>query len=116
MQKSLNNNVKQLAISEIKPSQKINKYKGPFCLSCTSTKDPNVLVNDLIYCMEKLKIKYIRVSPYQFNCQKLNIRFEIEVMQLDEIEGLQIIRFKKITGEMAQYKEIGVKIITLINI
>ena len=45
------------------------------------------------------------------NCQRQNVRLEMEVMQMEDMDFLHIIRFKRLAGDTAGYKELSTKLL-----
>jgi len=94
------------SLKQIELEGKINKHKGIFDIACVTTNNPSLVISELIKVLDKTGIKYKRVNMYAVNCQKQNVKFEIEILQLENSDSLYLIKFKCIAGEQRDYKEV----------
>jgi hypothetical protein len=80
----------------IKVQQKPRMFKGSFSLLCTSIKPAFEIIEDVSKVLDFNKIKYKKIGGYLLTCQKQVIKFEIEVMQMDSMEFMHVVRFKRL--------------------
>jgi hypothetical protein len=57
------------------------------------------------------RVAFKQVSAYKTTCQKQAVRFEMEVSHLDHLESIYVVRFRRVAGEAAQYKDLCSKIL-----
>jgi len=99
----------RIVIEETENSNSTEKpkiYKGAFSLDCTSVRNPNEIMIDLEKAMNLVKVQYKRNSGFMIIGQKQHIKLELEIMQMEDMDFMHIIRFKKIAGDSAGYKEV----------
>jgi hypothetical protein len=82
-----------------------------FDIACVTTNNPSVVMNEIIKVLDKIGIKYKRVHTYAVNCQKQNVKFEVEILQLENSDSLYLIKMKCIAGEQREYKEVTLSIL-----
>lgn len=51
------------------------------------------------------------MGNYGFRCQKNNVRFEMEIAHLDDLDNIYIVKFKRLAGEIGNYKEVSNKVL-----
>lgn len=39
-------------------------------------------------------------------CQRQTLRFEIDIAHLDDLDTIYVLRFKRVAGDLAQYKSL----------
>ena len=49
-------------------------------------------------------------------CQKNNVRFDMEIAHLDNLDCIYIVKFKRLAGETWAYKEISGKVLANMNL
>lgn len=85
--------------------------RGAFNVSCTSSKAPKQIVQEMQRALTLQRVAFRQASPFLVKCQKQSLRFEMEVAQLDHVESTYIVRFRRVSGELAAYKELCSKIL-----
>jgi len=95
---------------------KLNHYKGPFCLSCATMKNPPTLLEDIRNSFEKFRIKYRKKEEFFLICEKENVNFEMEIMRLEEASGLNYLRLKNLNSESDKYRDLVMKILGCMRI
>lgn len=80
--------------------------RGAFNVSCTTTKAPKITMQEIQRSLNLQRVSFKQNSAFSVRCQKQTIKFEVEVSHLDNLESVYVIRFKRIAGELAQYKDL----------
>jgi len=99
-----------------KEENSIRVYKGFADINYITVKDPREIFEEMLGVLVKQKIKIYKKKMYAMSCQKQDVKFEIEVMLIEEPSGLNYIGLKKIEGAMERYREVVGKFILLINL
>jgi hypothetical protein len=50
-------------------------------------------------------------SPYLVRCQRLSVRFEMEISNLDNLDSMHVVRFRRVAGELSSYKELCARVL-----
>lgn len=45
-------------------------------------------------------------------CQKNNVRFDMEIAHLDNLDNIFVVKFKRLAGETCAYKEVSNKVLS----
>jgi hypothetical protein len=85
--------------------------RGPFNVNCTTSKDPQLVLIEMVRSLELQKVSYKKVGNYGLRCQKNNVRFEMEIAHLDNLDSIYIVKFKRLAGETSSYKEVSNKVL-----
>lgn len=85
--------------------------RGPFNVNCTTDRDPKEVLLEMIRSLELQKVSYKQMGSYGFRCQKNNVRFEMEIAHLDDLDNIYIVKFKRLAGEIGNYKEVSNKVL-----
>jgi len=91
-------------------------FKGSFSLLCTSMRSAFEIIEEISKLLSLHKVKYKKTGGYLFTCQKQTIKFEIEVMQMESIEFMHVVRFKRLEGNSMEYKIICSKLFSAIKL
>ena len=92
-------------------SQKPKIYRGAFDLTCISAKPASDLMNEICKVLDTQNIKYKKCGGYLVVMQKQGVKLELEIMQMEDMEFMHIIRLKRIEGNVINYKTICKKLI-----
>lgn len=46
------------------------------------------------------KVSFKRVGSYGLRCQKNNVRFDMEIAYLDNLDNIYVVKFKRLAGEL----------------
>ena len=103
-------NIKAL-LGQTEKNVKLNQYKGPFCLSCVTMKNPLSLLYDMKNSFDKFRIKFRNQEEFFLICEKENVNFEMEIMQLEEKSGLNYIRLKNLNSDSDKLRDLVMKIL-----
>jgi hypothetical protein len=80
--------------------------RGAFNVSCTSSKQPKQIVQEIHRALGLQQVAFKQASPFLVKCQKQGLRFEMEVAHLDHLESIYVVRFRRVAGELAAYREL----------
>jgi len=83
--------------------------KGVFKCATTSTRPPDEFVAAIEQALISTgEVKWKRKSQWLFRCadKKSKVRFEVEVVMVEKLEGVYGIRFARISGDSFQYKNL----------
>ncbi len=87
-----------------------------FNLSCISFKEPLEVISEILKAIRLCKLKHVKVGEYAVNCQKQNIKFEMEAVVMEDADFLTMIKFKRVAGEVRGYKETVSKLLSQIQL
>jgi len=90
--------------------------RGAFNVSCTSSKAPKQIMQELHRALALHRVTYKQISAFLVKCQKQSLRFEMEISHLDHLESIYVVRFRRAAGEMAAYKELCSKVLAEMKI
>lgn len=62
------------------------------------------------------RVSYKKIGSYGLRCQKNNVRFDMEIAHLDNLDNIYVVKFKRLAGEMQQYKEVSGKVLSNMNL
>ena len=62
------------------------------------------------------KVTHKRIGSYGLRCQHMSVRFEMEIAHLEHLENIYLVRFKRLAGEMQQFKEVSGKVLERMNL
>jgi len=81
-------------------------HKGPFHLNSVTSKNPKYLINELAKVLESHKIYCRNMTKYSLRCEKDTNKFEIEINSLHNHDSVYILKFNKLSGDIAKSNEI----------
>lgn len=85
--------------------------RGAFNVSCTSSKHPRQIMQEIQRALGVHRVSFKPSSAYCVKCQKQAVRFEMEMSRLDNLESIYVVRFKRVAGEVWNYKDLCSKIL-----
>lgn len=85
--------------------------RGAFNVSCTSSKAPKELVQEMYRSLQMNNVTFKQGSPYLVRCQRLSVRFEMEISNLDNLDSMHVVRFRRVAGELSSYKELCARVL-----
>eukprot|EP00811_Abedinium_folium_P009440 NODE_18727_length_879_cov_5.545213.p2 GENE.NODE_18727_length_879_cov_5.545213~~NODE_18727_length_879_cov_5.545213.p2 ORF type:complete len:95 (-),score=18.52 NODE_18727_length_879_cov_5.545213:229-513(-) len=89
---------------------------GAFNVSCTSSKTPKQILQEIQRSLTLQRISYKQASPFLVKCQRQSLRFEMEISHLDHLESIYVVRFRRAAGELASYKELCSRVLAEMKI
>lgn len=90
--------------------------RGPFNVNCTTCKDPQLVLFEMVKSLEIQKVTYKKVGNYGLRCQKNNVRFDMEIAHLDNLDNIYVVKFKRLAGETWAYKDISGKVLNSMHL
>jgi hypothetical protein len=84
--------------------EEMKACRGAFNVSCTSSKNPREIMGEIVTSLTMHRVSFKQVSQYSVKCQRQTLRFEIAIAHLDDQDAIFVLRFKRVAGDLAQYK------------
>ncbi|KAJ3205049.1 Serine/threonine-protein kinase par-1 [Entophlyctis luteolus] len=104
-------------MAQMKTDEKPRSLRFTFNSSTTSSKPPNEIAKGVVIALEKNGVTYNIVTPYLMECFWTNpaagkdgVKFEVEICKLPRLKNLHGLRFKRLAGTSADYKDICEKV------
>lgn len=91
-------------------------YRGPFSVSCSTTKDPATVMNDMIRSLDLYSVAFHRQGNYMIKCQKSNIKFEMELTKMENLEFVYIVRILRTFGDINKYRDVAGRILSAMKL
>eukprot|EP00347_Sterkiella_histriomuscorum_P024120 403332240 len=92
--------------------------RGAFDVNCSTTRDPAFLMAEIYKVLESNKIQYKQMNTYSLRCQRVDVKFEMELTQYEGADFIYIIKFRK-NGqglETQAYRDLCQKVLSSINL
>lgn len=70
----------------------------------------------MIRSLEINRVSFKKMGTYGLRCQKNNVRFDMEIAHLDNLDNIFVVKFKRLAGDMQPYKEVSGKVLSNINL
>jgi hypothetical protein len=96
--------------------EEIHTCRGSFNVSCTSSKAPKQILQEIQRALTLQRVSYKQESAFLVKCQRQNLRFEMKISNLDHLESVHVVRFRRVAGELVSYKELCAKIVAEMRI
>jgi Kinase associated domain 1 len=90
--------------------------RGPFNVNCTTAREPHIVLQEMVRSLENNRVQFKKVGNYGLRCTKNQVRFDMEITHLDNLDNIFVVKFKRIAGEMQQYKEVSGKVLGMMNL
>ncbi|KAJ3339763.1 Map microtubule affinity-regulating kinase [Entophlyctis luteolus] len=104
-------------MAQMKTDDKPRSLRFTFNSNTTSSKPPNEIAKGVVAALEKNGVTYNIVTPYLMECFWANptagkdgVKFEVEICKLPRLKNLHGLRFKRLAGTSADYKDICEKV------
>ena len=97
-------------------SDDLRVYKGIYNLSCVANKNHKELLITALKTFTRNNLRWNKDGLYLIICQNQNLKFEFEIMKMEELMNLNYLRFKKLSGNDSNYERIVNKIVTDMNL
>ncbi|CAD8158000.1 unnamed protein product [Paramecium pentaurelia] len=97
------------------PQPKI--HKGAFNFQCTTHREPSIFAAELLKMITQMQIRILQQNdPYEMLCSaNLSLKFEIQIRQIQNCDGLYLLKAHYISGEWEEYQKTLNKLIQLLN-
>jgi hypothetical protein len=96
--------------------QEMKTYRGPFSVSCSTTKDPKVILNDMVKSLNHHSVSFERKGKYFVKCQKQAIKFEMELTKMENLEFVYIVRILRTGGDITKYKDLASRVLSAMKL
>lgn len=84
--------------------EEMKTCRGAFNVSCTSSKNPREIMGEIITTLSMHRVSFKQVSQWSVKAQRQALRFEIGIAHLDDMDTIYVLRFKRVAGDLVQYK------------
>jgi hypothetical protein len=100
----------------VNASDKVNAHRGAFNVSATSSRAPESIMQEMQRVINLNKVNAKNVSAFCVKCEKAPIRFEMEICSIPNLNGMHVVRMKRITGDTWKYKEMCNRILPMLKL
>ena len=87
-----------------------------FSANNTSSKEADELLESLKRVLEANHVEFSQLEPFALQCTRGQVQFEMEIIRLPRLAGMNGIRHKRIAGESLAYKNICTKLLNEVNL
>jgi len=91
-------------------------YRGAFSLKCTTTKGVVSLIEQVNKALNTCKLIYKKLGKFYYLIQQQDTQLELEIMQMEDMVYMHILRLNKISGELSSYRNICNTLINIMNL
>ena len=91
-------------------------YRGPFNVNCTTAREPQAVLSEMVKACDAHRVQFKKMGSYGLRCQKNNVRFDMELTHLDNLDNIFVVKFKRLAGELPHYKEVSGKVLGNMNL
>lgn len=91
--------------------EEMKTYRGPFSVSCSTTKDPALVMNDMVRSLDLYSVSFQRLGNYFIKCQKSSVKFEMELTKMENLEFVYIVRILRTSGDINKYRDVASRIL-----
>ena len=68
-------------------------------------------MSKLFKSLDQNQVSFQKTSSYGVKCQKGNSVFSVELNHLEDLTNILIVKFKRMSGEMPDYREVSCKVL-----
>lgn len=69
-------------------------------MNCTTAREPMAVLGEMLRALDINRVSYKKIGSYGLRCQKNNVRFDMEIAHLDNLDNIYVVKFKRLAGEM----------------
>lgn len=69
-------------------------------MNCTTAREPQAVLTEMLRALDLNRVSYKKIGSYGLRCQKNNVRFDMEIAHLDNLDNIYVVKFKRLAGEM----------------
>jgi len=73
-------------------------------------------MTELFRSLEKNQVSFQKTGEYSVRCQKGSSTFSVELNHLEDLANILILKFKRMTGEMPNYREVSSKVLSAMTL
>lgn len=95
---------------------KVNSHRGAFNVSATSSRPPDAIMAEMLRVVQLNKVSSKPVSAFCIKCEKAPVRFEMEICAIPNLNGMHVVRMKRISGDTWKYKEMCNRILPMLKL
>ncbi|KAF4667445.1 hypothetical protein FOL47_003576 [Perkinsus chesapeaki] len=88
----------------------------PPILTVTTTKDPRTVLHDTYRALAALGIQSTRTEPFNISCNRTGLQFDLEITQLDKVQSVYVVRFRKTVGDHSQFREVTRRLVQMLKL
>lgn len=70
----------------------------------------------MVKALDMNRVSFKAVGQYGLRCQKNNVRFDMEIAHLDNLDNIYVVKFKRLAGDLPQFREVSGKVLTNMNL
>lgn len=97
-------------------STEMKTYRGPFSVSCSTTKDPAMVMNDMVRSLDLYSVSFQRLGNFLIKCQKSSVKFEMELTKMENLEFVYIVRILRTGGDINKYRDVASRILSAMKL
>ena len=69
-------------------------------MNCTTARETQAVLTEMLRALDLNRVSYKKIGSYGLRCQKNNVRFDMEIAHLDNLDNIYVVKFKRLAGEM----------------
>ena len=73
-------------------------------------------MNEISKALDILKIGYRKQSNFAVHCQSQKTTFMMELNSLEDLQNILVVKFKRMSGEMRQFREVTAGVLSLMTL
>ncbi|KAJ5068269.1 protein kinase [Anaeramoeba ignava] len=89
-----------------KEKEKPKEIRGAFDASTTSTKSRKKIMNECLRVLNPNQFPIKKISDFAFKTKVGVVQFEVEIVQIPNLRGVNIIKFKRIAGDIWKFQSV----------
>ena len=62
------------------------------------------------------RVQFTKIGSYGMRCHKNQVRFDMEIARLDNLDNIFVVKFKRLAGELQQFKQVSDKVLSNLNL
>lgn len=94
----------------------IKVHRGPLNLNAITMRDPNVVMEEICQVVSRLNISHKKLGKFNIKCEFKDLKFIVEINNVEKFSNLFIIKFYKNNQANNQYFDICSNIFAMLNL